>query len=112
MSLAKVIFKEAPTKEFEVMGKKIVVRGLTTRDTIEMDIDFEAMSNSNGGDIKLILKNIIEMLASTLVSIDGQTPDNRADAKEFLLNQEQEVVMEIFKQSDLFGTKATEEIKK
>lgn len=111
MSLAKVIFKENPTKEFEVMGKKVVVRGLTTKDTLDMDIDFEQMS-SDSANIKFMLKNVIEILASILVSIDGNTPDNREESKEFLLNQSQDVVMEIFKQADVFGTKNADEIKK
>jgi len=121
--LSKVIFKEVAVKEIEVLGHKIVIRGLTTRDSLEMDVDYtdimkETPKAKEGEEtkepainLKAMIQNMIEVLSSIIVSIDGITPDNRNETKAFLLDQEQSIVSEIFSKADVYSTKAAEEIK-
>ena len=115
--LSKLVFKEVQQSDIEVMGHKIVLRSLTTRDSLEMDVDYANMlEETKEGeepkvDMKAMIKNMVEMLSSIIVSIDGIKPENREETKDFLLSQEQSVLSEIFSKADVYGSKVAEEIK-
>lgn len=108
MSLANISFSKNPQREIVVMDKKIVIRSLTTKDTLEMNVDYAAFAaagedgkeGKENFDIKKMLSNVVEILSSSIVSIDGQVPDSREELKSFLLAQEQEVVLAIFKEAN------------
>jgi hypothetical protein len=103
MSLKDVVFNTNPTKKFTVQGKEIEVRGLTTKDTLELEVDFDKLlDEANTNNIKLAVDSAVKVLARTLVAIDGNKPDSVEEAKEFLLSQEQAVVMEIFNKANVF----------
>lgn len=111
MALKDVIFQENPTKTIEVLGKNIEVRGLTTRDTLAMNVDFgKLLDDANGQDIKLVLNSVVEVLSNIIVTVGGQKPTSTDETREWLLSQSQPVVMDIFKKADVFGAPA-EEIK-
>ena len=110
-NLAKIVFSAKQEKEVEVLGHKVVFRSLTTRDSLEMDFDYaELAKEENKNNPKAMLKNMIELLAASIVSIDGVAPENRQETKEWLLDQEQTSVIEIFTKSTIIPT-STEEIK-
>ena len=101
MSLSSIVFKANPTREVEVLGKKIIVRGLTTKDTLDMDINLlEFMESAAGSDkqtdLKTIVKGMIEFLAAAIVSIDGQIPESKEETKQFLLDQDYGIISAIF----------------
>lgn len=112
MSLAGIVFSPSQERVIEYKGHKVVVRNLTTKDTIEMSLDFKSMTAESADEtsIKAMLSNVVEILSSIIISIDEQKPDNREEAKNFLLNQSQNDVMELFKQANVFGVTG-EEIK-
>ena len=110
--LSKIVFTPRQEKEVEVLGHKVVFRGLTTRDTLEMNWDYAALTDKEADqNPKLMLKNMIEMLAPSIVSIDGAVPENKAEAMEFLLNQNQATVIELFSKSSIVPSTTAEEIK-
>jgi hypothetical protein len=112
MSLKNIIFTPTPVKEIEYLGHKIVIKALTLRDTLEMNLDFKAMSSTaEDADLKSMLSNTIELLCSVIVSVDGEKPDNREDTREFLLAQGQKDIMELFKLANVFDGDQKETIK-
>ncbi len=105
--LADIVFKAPETKEIEVMGHKISIKTLTTKDTLEMDFDYSQLGEDQS--IKGILTGAVELLASMIVKIDDIEIKERNDIKEFLLNQEQSVIMEIFTKADFNQTSGVPE---
>jgi len=114
MSLSSIVFKEHPTREFEALGKKIVVRGITARDTLDMDMDLLDFMTKEGTDIDLrtTVKGMIEYLSAAIVSIDGEKPENKEETKNFLLDQEQGVVIQIFAAANAQEIQTAAEVKK
>jgi hypothetical protein len=112
--LSSIVFNTVQQKEVEVMGHKIVFRNLTTRDALSMNLDYKTIAGAKEGegiDAKAMLGNMLEMLASSIVSIDGVESENKADAMEFLLNQEQATVIELFSKSTMGSGVTAEELK-
>ena len=100
--LSEISFSEVLEKEYEIRGKKVRLRALRTRDTMDMTIEIGEDAKTND-----LLKFAIEMLSKALVSIDGVVPDSPEESREFLLNQEASVVFEILsKYQDMNGVKA------
>ena len=101
MPLSNIVFKANPTREIEVLGKKIVVKSLTTKDTLAMDIDLLDFMGSSGDkdaspDLKTVVRGMIEFLSVAIVSIDGEVSSSKEETKEFLLNQDYGIVTAIF----------------
>jgi hypothetical protein len=113
--LSSIIFTEKQQKEAEVLGHKIVFKSLTTRDTLSLNLDYKTITGeanaAEGIDAKAMLGNMLEMLSASIVSIDGIAPDNKAETMEFLLNQEQATILELFSKSSIGGVVTAEEIK-
>ena len=105
--LAEMTFKPIITKEFEVMGKKILLRTLTTKDTLELDLN----SQTEKPNLKDLLSFGVDTLSHCIVSVDGVTPDSVAECKEFLLKQDQGVVIQILNKYQSMLTDASAEIK-
>jgi hypothetical protein len=90
MSLEKLVWGGEVTKEFDVkisgVDHKFVLRSLNTEDTLSMDLNL--MSQEKPGTVA-ILKDAIEMLARSIVSIDGNKPDNTEETRQFLMKKTQ-----------------------
>jgi hypothetical protein len=103
MSLEKLVWGGEVQKEFEIEIKgakhKIVLRSLNTEDTLSMDLN---IMNQEKPDTNAILKDAIEMLGRSIVSIDGNVPDNISETKEFLLKKTQ--TGDVFKILEKFQT--------
>jgi len=114
MSLSSIVFKENPTREFEALGKKIVIRGITARDTLDMDMDLLEFMTKEGDEIDLrtTVKGMIEYLAAAIISIDGEKPESKEETKNFLLDQEQGIVIQIFAAANAEAAEAIQEAKK
>jgi hypothetical protein len=110
MAISKIVFSKDAEKEIEVGGHKIVIRKLTTRDTLGLEVDMSALGDEKA-DLKTMLASTIDILSSTIVSVDGEKADGKEDAKEFLMNLEQRFVTEIFTKSQIGGEVTEQELK-
>lgn len=104
--LSEIVFKPVQSKEFDVMGKKVLLRSLNTRDTIELDLEVKEEFKTNE-----LLEFGVKILSRAVVSIDGVTPDNPAETKAFLESQESSVVFEILAKYQELTTVGKEELK-
>jgi hypothetical protein len=105
--LANFAFKEIVKKEIECSGHKVMMKALTTRDSINMNVvDLDENSSA-----KQILNNSIELLSYSILSIDGITPDNSGEIKTMLENQPPEVIMELLSKYQEFVSASAKEIK-
>jgi len=90
MSLEKLVWGQEVQKEFTVAIKgvdhKFVMRSLQTEDTLEMDLNLMSVEKPSTPDI---LKDAVEMLSRSIVSIDDAAPDSPAETKTFLLKRTQ-----------------------
>ena len=90
MSLEKLVWGGELTQPFdvEINGKthNIVLRTLTTEDSLAMDLN---IMSEDKPDTKMILADAIEMLSRAIVSIDGNIPDGVEETKAFLLKRTQ-----------------------
>jgi hypothetical protein len=107
-NLSGIVFGKNGTEVLEVMGHKVEVKKLTTKDMIEGKIDLSIFAEDKP-NMSELMANVVRALAFAIISIDGIKPDNHEATAEFLLNQEQSVVLTIFKKSDIFGTNVVEE---
>jgi hypothetical protein len=110
MAISKIVFSKDVEKEIEVGGHKIVVRKLTTRDTLGLEVDMSALGDEKA-DIKTMLTSTIDILSSIIVSVDGEKSEGKEDAKEFLLNLEQKYISEIFTKASIGGDVTEQELK-
>ena len=106
-NLASIVFKAPEAKEIEVMGHKIYIKTLNTKDTLAMDFDYSKIAEDQS--IKGILTGAVELLSSMITKIDDIEIKDRSENKEFLLNQEQSVIMEIFTKADFNQTSGVPE---
>ncbi len=104
-----IVFRPVATREFEILGKKIILKALTTRDNLQME--FGSFENNAEVNIKDILKMAIDILSYSLVSIDGIAPENPAETKEYLLNQEQTIVLDLLTKYQTMMEEGKEQIK-
>jgi len=86
--LSEIVFKSVQSKEFDVMGKKVLLKSLTTKDSIDLDIEIKESSTT-----KELLQFALKVLSRAIVSIEGITPDNHEECIGFLESQESEVVL-------------------
>lgn len=90
MSLEKLVWGGEVTKEFDVkiggVDRKFVLRSLNTGDTLSMSLN---LMNQEKPDTVAILKDSVEMLSRSIVSIDGNIPDSPEETKAFLLKKTQ-----------------------
>jgi len=100
------VFKPIQQKEYEIMGKKVVLKTLKTKDTMEMNISIKEDMKSND-----LLRFAVELLSVAIVSIEGIVPDNVSQTKEFLENQESSIVFEIFNKYQELSNVSGEELK-
>ncbi len=107
--LNEIVFKPILTQEFEVLGKKVILKELTTKDNLEMDYSSFQTENVN---VKDILKMALDILSYSIVSIDGIVPENAKETREFLLNQEQSIVLDLLTKYQSILEEGKEEIKK
>ncbi len=105
-----IIFKQSITKEFEVLGKKVILRTLTTKDNLDMD--YTSFQTSEELNIKDILKTGLDILSRSLVSIDGVVPESAQETKDFLLNQDQSVIIDLLSKYQTMVSEEKTEIKK
>lgn len=88
--LSEIVFKPVQSKEFEVMGKKVVLKSLTTKDTIELNIEVK-----EGFTSTQLLSFALTLLSRAVVSVDGVVPESPADVIKFLEAQDSSVVFAI-----------------
>ena len=109
-NLSKIVFGKNVEHSFELEGHTFVVRKLTARDVMNLEIDASEMQKEEV-TLKTMLQSTIDVLASVIVSIDGEVPDNKAETKEWLLGQEQSLINEIFTKSEIYGKDLSEDLK-
>ena len=73
------------------MGRKLILRALTTKDSIEIDVNPDQKLESS----KDILQFAIKVLSRSICEIDGIKNENTEEMSNFLLNQEPVVVFQI-----------------
>jgi len=102
-----IVFKSVQSKEFDVMGKKVLIKTLTTKDNIELDVELRE-------DIKTseLLVIAVKILSRAIVSIDGIVPDNAEETKGFLESQESSVVFKLLEKYQELNNVEDEVIKK
>ena len=89
--LSQMVFDPQIQKEYELKGHKIVLKSLTTKDTVNLEYTVDGEENPN---VQHVLKAAIELLSTSLVSIDGEKPDNLDEARLFFVNQTPNIVFE------------------
>ncbi len=89
--LNEIVFKPIQVKEFVVMGKKVTLRSLTTKDNIDLDIQ----TGENLNSTKDILILATKVLSRSIVEIEGVKPDSEKEIVDFLHNQEASIVLEM-----------------
>lgn len=110
MALSKIVFTKNEGKEIEVDGHKLVVRKLTARDTIGLEMDMSVFGKENV-DVKTMLASTIEVLSALIISVDGEKSEGKEDAKEFLLNLDQKQINTILTKAQIYGETTEAEIK-
>ena len=78
-------------KEYVIAGKRVVLKSLTTKDNIELDIN----ASDNLNSTKDILVLATKILSRSIVEIEGIKPDNEREIVDFLHNQEASIVLEM-----------------
>lgn len=102
--LSDIVFKASLTKEFDVMGHKVVLRSLTTKDTIELNLE-----DKSDFKTKDLLEFALKILSKAIVSIDGIVPDNGEEVIKYLETQDAEVVLNLLsKYQDISNVSETE----
>ena len=91
--LSDIVFSPSVTKEFNIANHKVVLRELNTEDNLRMNVNFE----SETAGVKENINNTLEILSYALVSIDGVSPDNPLEAKNFLVKLTSGNLNEFFK---------------
>lgn len=104
--LNEIMFKPIQSKEFELMGKKIVLKALNTKDTIELDLEVR-----EGFTTSELLKFAVKVLSRAIVSIEGIVPDNFEETKQYLETQDSNVVLDMLGEYQEFNNVTKEEIK-
>lgn len=89
--LNEIVFKPIQMKEYIIADKKVVLRSLTTRDNIELDIN--TADNLNTTKDILILAS--KILSRSIVEIEGIKPDNEKEIVDFLNIQDPSIVLEM-----------------
>ena len=106
--LNEIVFKPIVSKEYEFFGQKVVLKALTTKDNLELDLN----SNLDNPNTKDLLEMALKILSKSIVKVNDVTPDNSQEIVEMLKNQEPEVVFSMLnKYQELSGVVTKEEIK-
>ena len=108
MGLSNVVFSKNPNTEFEIEGHKFVTRKLLTKDMLDMD---EVEDDEKKVTVKDVVIDNVNILSKIIISIDGEVPDSQEETKEWLMNIENRVVIEILKKSQIYGSKLEEKLK-
>lgn len=111
MGLSGIVFTKDPKREIEVEGHKIIVKRLTSRDSLEMESAINSVS-AEKVDFKVMLTAFIDILSVVILEVDGVKAESKADTKEFLLGLEQAHVTDIFTKAKVFGEVTPDEVKK
>jgi hypothetical protein len=89
--LNEIVFKPIQMKEYVIAGKKVVLKSLTTKDNIELDIN----ASDNLNSTKDILVLATKILSRSIVEIEGIKPDSEREIVDFLHNQEASIVLDM-----------------
>jgi len=106
--LSEIMFKEMLTKEVDFMNHKVVLRALTTKDNIELDIKIGETDTTGS---KALLEMALKMLSRSITSVDGITPDSPQEVVEFLSKQDTGVVFSLLGEYQKIASTGVEEIK-
>ena len=104
--LSEIAFSEVSQKEFDIRGKKVLLKTLKTKDNITMTTDIDEDTKRPE-----LLAYSVDMLSKAIVSVDGVIPDSQEETKEFLLNQEAVVIFEILSKYQELNKVTAEDVK-
>jgi phage FluMu protein gp41 len=106
--LSEIMFKEMMTKEVVIKGHKVVLRSLTAKDNMELDIKLNESTETGTRELTALA---LKLLSRSIVSVDDITPDGPEEIVAFLEKQETAIVFELLAEYQKMTSAQVEEIK-